>query len=374
MQPETARRVLLSDDQRRDWLRLLRSEGVGPRTFRSLVNRFGGAGAALDALPDYAARAGRPVKVFSEKETDAELLFARRLGVRFVAMSEPDYPPALRQVGDAPPLLAVRGAGEALRRHALAIVGSRNASANGLRLAESFAAGVGGEGYTIVSGLARGIDARAHVGAMTTGTVAVLAGGHARIYPADHEPLADRIVEAGGALISEMPVEWEPRGRDFPRRNRIVSGMCLGTLVVEAARKSGSLITARFAAEQGRVVFAMPGSPLDPRAGGTNDLLRDGAQIAFEVEHVVSALQPMAGTGHGAFFAAPPAKGQMEFLWDELDPAGEGSGPVPALDIDAFDLSEESLPFTAEPEPEMARARVVAALSAARSGSMTCPG
>ena len=257
-------RLLLSDDQRRDWLRLFRSEGVGPRTFRAVLNRFGGASSALKALPEYAARAGRSITVFSEKETDAEIIFAKRLGVRFVAMGEPDFPPALAQIADCPPLVAVRGAGAILRRPALAIVGSRNASTNGLKLAEQFAAEVGREGFAIVSGLARGIDARAHVAALESGTIAVLAGGHARIYPAEHEPLADKIVEADGALISEMPIGWEPRGRDFPRRNRIVSGMCLGTLVVEAARKSGSLITARFAADQGRAVFAMPGSPLDP--------------------------------------------------------------------------------------------------------------
>ena len=172
-------------------------------------------------------------------------------------MGEPDYPPALAQIPDCPPLIAVRGQGEVLRRPALAIVGSRNASANGLKLAGQFAEEVGRDGFAIISGLARGIDARAHVASLRSGTVAVLAGGHARIYPAEHEPLADQIVDAGGALVSEMPVAWEPRGRDFPRRNRIVSGMALGTLVVEAARKSGSLITARFAADQGRAVFAM---------------------------------------------------------------------------------------------------------------------
>ena len=232
-----------------------------------------------------------------------------------------------------------------LRRAALAIVGSRNASANGLRLAENFAHSVGQEGFSIVSGLARGIDARAHVAALESGTVAVLAGGHARIYPAEHEPLADKIVEAGGAVISEMPMEWEPRGRDFPRRNRIVSGMCLGTLVVEAARKSGSLITARFAAEQGRIVFAVPGSPLDPRAAGTNDLLRDGAQIAFEVEHVVSALRPMIdGDAQQQFFAAPHARAPMEFLWDEIEPDTD-SFPVPALAVGDYDLSEDNAPF-----------------------------
>ena len=257
----------LTDQQRFDWLRLTRSENVGPRTFRALVTNCGGVGAALKALPELARRGGakRPIRVASVEEVEKELIAARRLDVRFVALGEPDYPPALQEIDSAPPILAVRGRAEALRKAAVAIVGSRNASAAGLTFAERLARGLGQAGYVIVSGLARGIDQRVHVASLETGAVGVLAGGHGKPYPSEAVPLMERMVELG-AILSEMPVEWEPRGRDFPRRNRIVSGLALGVVVVEAARGSGSLITARFALEQNRQVFAVPGSPLDPRA------------------------------------------------------------------------------------------------------------
>jgi DNA processing protein len=256
----------LTDQQRFDWLRLTRSENVGPRTFRALITNCGGVGGALKALPELARRGGakRPIRVASVEEIEKELIAARKLGVRFVALGEPDYPPALREIDSAPPVLALRGATEALRKAAVAIVGSRNASAAGLTFAERLARGLGQAGYVIVSGLARGIDQRAHVASLETGAVGVLAGGHGKPYPSEAVPLMERMAESG-AILSEMPIEWEPRGRDFPRRNRIVSGLALGVVVVEAARGSGSLITARFALEQNRQVFAVPGSPLDPR-------------------------------------------------------------------------------------------------------------
>ncbi len=275
-------------------MRLIRSENVGPRTFRTLIANFGGAGAALKALPDLARRGGaaRPIRIATEQEIDRELTAARQVGVRFIGLCEPDYPPALRQIDSAPPILALRGREEALQQPAVAIVGSRNASAAGLTFADRLARGIGRAGYVIVSGLARGIDQRAHVASLGTGTIAVLAGGHARPYPPEALPLLARIAEFG-AVVSEMPIEWEARGRDFPRRNRIVSGLSLGTVVVEAARGSGSLITAKFAAEQNREVFAVPGSPLDPRAEGTNDLLREGANICARPEDVLSVLEPL---------------------------------------------------------------------------------
>lgn len=287
----------LSDDERFDWLRLVRSENVGPRTFRTLIDNFGGARAALKALPDLARRGGvaRPIRVPSEEDVERELAGARKLGVRFVAIGEPGYPPALRHIESAPPVLAVRGREEALQQPAVAIVGSRNASAAGLTFADRLARGLGRSGYVVVSGLARGIDQRAHAASLETGAVGVFAGGHARPYPAEAGPLTERMVEFG-AVISEMPLEWEPRGRDFPRRNRIVSGLALGTIVVEAARGSGSLITARFALEQNRQVFAVPGSPLDPRAEGTNDLLKQGATICTCVDDVLAALEPVRST------------------------------------------------------------------------------
>ena len=284
----------LSDEQRFDWLRLVRSENVGPRTFRTLIDNFGGARAALEALPELARRGGvmRPIRVASADDVECELIGARRIGVRFVAFGEPGYPAVLRHIDSAPPLLAVRGTEEALQQPAVAIVGSRNASAAGLTFADRLARGLGRAGYVVVSGLARGIDQRAHAASLETGAVGVLAGGHARPYPTEAVPLIARMVEFG-AVVSEMPLEWEPRGRDFPRRNRIVSGLALGTIVVEAARGSGSLITARFALEQNRQVFAVPGSPLDPRAVGTNDLLKQGATICTSVDDVLAALEPV---------------------------------------------------------------------------------
>jgi DNA processing protein len=243
------------------------------------------------------------------------------MGVRFIVMSDPDYPPLLRMIDSAPPLLMIRGAASALARPCVAIVGARNASASGLAFTERLARGLARENYVIVSGLARGVDTAAHRACVESGTVAVLAGGHARPYPSENLPLLEKIVQCGGAVISEMPLEWEPRGRDFPRRNRLVSGLSLGTIVVEAARRSGSLITARFAAEQGREVFAVPGSPQDPRAEGTNDLLREGATLCACVEDVTRVLQAQRkGPSPGAdLFSESPPLAEEEPLFDELD-------------------------------------------------------
>ncbi|HEY7385752.1 MAG TPA: DNA-processing protein DprA [Beijerinckiaceae bacterium] len=284
----------LTDEQRIDWLRLIRADGIGPRTCRTLIEQLGDAAAVLDALPRL-GQGGRPVKVPDRGEAVREMERAARLGVRFIALCEPDYPHTLRVVDSAPPLIGLRGTAAILARPMVAIVGSRNASAAGLALTERLARDVGAAGFVIVSGLARGIDARAHRGALGSGTVAVLAGGHDRVYPAENEGLLDAILAQGGAALSEMPMGWEPRGRDFPRRNRVVSGLSYGVVVVEAARRSGSLITARFALEQGREVFAVPGSPLDPRAEGTNDLIRAGATLCAAAEHVTSVLEPLVG-------------------------------------------------------------------------------
>ncbi|WP_334176643.1 DNA-processing protein DprA [Pseudoxanthobacter sp.] len=291
-----SRRPRLSDAQRLSWLRLIRSENVGPATFRSLVNHFGSAQAALDALPDLARRGGaRRIRIASAADAEAEVAAAARAGVAFIALGEPDYPGALRTIDAPPPLLAVRGDPAVLARPAVAIVGARNASTAGRMMAERIARGCGEAGVVIVSGLARGIDAAAHAAATGTGTVAVLAGGLDRIYPPEHEGLLAEIVARGGAAISEMPMGWTARAHDFPRRNRLISGCSLAVVVVEAARRSGSLHTARFAAEQGRVVLAVPGSPLDPRAEGCNDLIREGALLARHAGDVLEAASPMAG-------------------------------------------------------------------------------
>ena len=217
-----------------------------------------------------------------------------RLGIALIALGEPDYPARLRMIDDAPPLIGVRGKADVLAANMIGVVGSRNASAAGMKFAERIARELGDAGFIVVSGLARGIDAAAHRSSLSSGTVAVLAGGHDHIYPAEHVPLLEQILPAGAA-VTEMPLGWEPRGRDFPRRNRLISGLSLGVVIVEAARRSGSLITARMANEQGREVFAVPGSPLDPRAEGTNGLLKQGATLVTEAADVLAVVRPILG-------------------------------------------------------------------------------
>jgi DNA processing protein len=323
-------RVVLTDEQRLDWLRLIRSSHVGPRTFLELVNHFGGARAALEALPSLARRGGGPIpRIFSREEAEAELRAARARGIVFVALGEPDYPSRLARIDDAPPLLAVQGERAIFARPLVAIVGSRNASAAGMKFAERLAHDLGNAGYAVVSGLARGIDAAAHRASLASGTIAVLAGGHERIYPAEHLGLLEGILKTGAA-VSEMPLGWEPRARDFPRRNRLISGLSAGVIVVEAARRSGSLITARMAGEQGREVFAVPGSPLDPRAEGTNHLIKEGAIMVTETADVLSALAPILGREAGMLMEEPeptslserdPADDERSRIVDLLGPA-----------------------------------------------------
>lgn len=315
--------IVLSDRQRLDWLRLIRSESIGPRSFRSLMNRFGGVGAALEALPDLARRAGRPIRICQPAEAEREIEALRRLGGCLIALGEAEYPIPLRAIDSAPPLIAVLGQVQSLQRPAVALVGSRNASAAGMKFTGRLARELGEADFAIVSGLARGIDTAAHQASLDTGTIAVLAGGLDEIYPPQNIPLAERIAEQG-AIVSEMPLGWVARARDFPRRNRLVSGLSLGTVVVEAARRSGSLITARFANEQGRLVFAVPGSPLDPRAEGGNHLIREGATLCAEAAHVIEALAPLRRQGPASWLersALREAAGEpaSEAMWDELD-------------------------------------------------------
>ena len=294
MHDRTPPHLHLSETDRIDRLRLIRSDNVGPRTFNSLITHFGDARAALERLPDLARRGGaaRSGRICSEEEARAEIAAAKKIGVSLVAPGEAAYPPRLATLDDAPPLLGVRGAPDVLMRPMIAIVGSRNASGAGLKFAGQLARDLGEAGFVVISGLARGIDQAAHRATIESGTVAVLAGGHDRIYPAEHEDLLAALLDQGGA-ISEMPLGHVPRAHDFPRRNRLISGASLGVVVIEAAHRSGSLITARMAAEQGREVFAVPGSPLDPRAAGTNDLIKQGAALVTEASDVINAVQPI---------------------------------------------------------------------------------
>ncbi len=297
MDTKTPGTTQLTDAERVDWLRLIRSDNVGPRTFRSLLNHFGNARTALQRLPDLARRGGaaRPGRICSEEDARAELAASKRLGVALLAPDEDGYPPRLATLDDAPPLLGVRGLRDVLMRPMIAVVGSRNASGAGLKFAGTLSRDLGEAGFVIASGLARGIDQAAHRASIASGTVAVLAGGHDQVYPPEHDGLLAELLEAGGAAISEMPLGHAPRARDFPRRNRLISGVALGVVVVEAAHRSGSLITARIAAEQGREVFAVPGSPLDPRAAGTNDLIKQGATLTTEASDVIHAVEPIMG-------------------------------------------------------------------------------
>ena len=273
-------------------LRLIRSENIGPVTFRELIAHCGSAEAALAAVPELSRRGGRSIRLCSREEAEAEIERAEKAGATLLFMIEPGYPAALAALDAAPPLLYAKGDRTLLDRPAVAVVGSRQCSAAGAKLARHFAIELGRAGYVVASGLARGIDGIAHEAALERGTIAVLAGGIDNIYPPENEALHHRIAE-NGCLLTEMPIGFTPRGKDFPRRNRIISGISLGVLIIEAARRSGTLVTARYAAEQGREVFAVPGHPLDPRAEGTNKLLKSGATLVTDADDLLSALTPM---------------------------------------------------------------------------------
>ena len=255
--------------ERLDRLRLIRTENVGPMTFRDLLRRFGTAGAAIEALPDLSRRGGRrrPLKACSVSDAQAEKAAIEAVGGTLITLGEPAYPPYLAAIEDAPPVLSVVGHPSLLRQRCVAIVGARNASANGQRFAERLAGDLSEAGFIVVSGLALGIDAAAHRGSLAHGTVAVIAGGIDQVYPPANTTLRAEIAEVG-AVVAEARYGTVPQARHFPARNRIISGLSLGTVVIEATQHSGSLITARQALDQGREVFAIPGSPLEPRAGG----------------------------------------------------------------------------------------------------------
>ncbi len=287
--------VELSDRQRLAWLRLIRSDNVGPVSFRELINRFGTAEIALDALPELMARGGKKgsINITSRRDAEREMDIAAQYGARFIGLGEPDYPMALKLADTPSPLIAVRGAIQPLENHVVSIVGSRNSSLSGAKITRQIAQDVGRAGFSVASGLARGIDTAVHEASLESGTIAVFAGGLDVVYPPENAPLLGKIIAEGGSVISEMPFGWQPRSQDFPRRNRLVAGLALGLVVVEAANRSGSLISARLANEMGRLVFAVPGSPLDPRCAGTNHLLKQGAIVTTGAQDVLDALAPL---------------------------------------------------------------------------------
>jgi DNA processing protein len=280
----------LSQSQRVAWLRLIRTDNVGPVTFRQLVGRCGSAEAAIDALPSLLRRTGAVPRVPSISAAEDEIAATERLGGKLLGSEEAGYPPLLRFIAAYPPLITIKGGDNLDWDRTVGIVGARNASTAGQKMTRTLALDLGERGYTIVSGLARGIDAAAHKASLRSGTIAVLAGGLDKLYPEENIPLAEEIVANGGALLTEMPIGWEPRARDFPRRNRLISGLSLGIVVVEAAKRSGSLITARLALEQNRDVFAVPGSPLDPRAEGGNALIQQGAKLITNAWDIIETL------------------------------------------------------------------------------------
>ncbi|MCJ8190153.1 DNA-processing protein DprA [Sphingomicrobium aestuariivivum] len=276
-----------------DHLRLIRSRGIGPISYRHLMQRFGSASEAIAMIPELARRGrGRPPRLADPREVEAEMREVERHGAHYLLIGTPAYPALLAEIDGAPPVITVKGRSDLLDRPAIAMVGARNASAAACRFARQLAHDLGGAGQVVVSGLARGIDSAAHDGALPTGTVAVIAGGIDIAYPPENAARQEDIAEQG-LVVAEMPPGTKPTARHFPNRNRIISGLCAGTVVVEAAPRSGSLITARLAGEQGREVMAVPGSPLDPRARGCNGLIRDGAVLVQDVEDVLATLRPI---------------------------------------------------------------------------------
>lgn len=331
----------LSEQERFDRLRLARTERVGPVTFDQLLKRYGSAGRALAALPELARRAGGGLRPAAVAGIDREMEAGEALGARLIVVGDKAFPPLLAAVDPPPPILWVRGEPALLSRRSVAIVGARIASAAAQRFARGLAADLGGAGWVVVSGMARGIDAAAHEGSIGCGSVAVLGGGVDDVYPTENAELYRRLCEFG-AVVSESPPGAKAQAKDFPRRNRIISGLSAGVVVVEAELKSGSLITARIAAEQSREVFAVPGSPLDPRARGCNDLIRQGATICEGADDVLAVLS-----------------NQRPFSEPDQPPFGPSPMSSPALDAEADRIREQvaaSLSPTPAPIDEIVRA------------------
>jgi len=314
-------------------IRLIRSPSIGPVTYRQLIARFGSASAALDAIPDLARRGGgSPPRLFARDQAERELATVAKLGARYLVLGQGLYPSLLAELDDAPPLLIAKGDIGLLDRPASAIVGARNASAAACRFARGLAHDLGQEGLAVVSGLARGVDSAAHDGALETGTIGVIAGGIDIFYPPENQPRQEALFERG-LVLAEMQPGTEPRARHFPYRNRIIAGLSLGTVVIEAAPRSGSLITARLAAEAGREVMAVPGSPLDPRARGCNQLIRDGATLVQEAADVIEAIQPARARVASPVHGYEP--GQEKFDGEAVEAVESllGPSPVPVDEI-----------------------------------------
>lgn len=340
----------LPEAERLDWLRLARTERVGPITFRELLGAYGTVARALEALPDIAARGrGKKITPYDRGAAEAELARLRKGGGRLVALCEADYPAALAQCEDAPPVLCVLGDPALLNKPTIGIVGARNASLHGRKLAQGMAADLTATGWVVASGLARGIDTAAHMGALEGGTVAVVAGGIDVVYPTENKELYSKI-RARGCIVAESPLGQKPFAQSFPRRNRIISGLSRGVVVVECTMRSGSLVTARLAGEQGRDVLAVPGFPGDPRASGPNHLLRQGATLVRGAADVIEALElPAVRQGLSeptpAPFEVPPQGEEVALPPDEdLRATVEGMLSLAPVEVDALirDLGVEA--------------------------------
>jgi len=326
----------MHDSERRAWLGSASTENVGPVTFRNLIARFGAASAALEELPRLAARGGgKNFIVADESDTAREIESLAKRGGRLIASCEPDYPHGLKALEAPPPVISVLGHPHLLQKEMIAIVGARNASALARKFADTLSRELGFAGLVVVSGLARGIDTSAHEAALAVGTVAVLAGGLDIIYPPENGKLYSAIRNQC-VILSEMRLGEAPQARHFPRRNRIISGLARGVVVVEAAEKSGSLITAQCALDQGREIFAVPGSPLDPRARGANRLIKEGATLTESAEDILSVLAPMLGGGfrEPETSAPSPSSDGLDAEADRIRAAVEEAlGPAP-VEID----------------------------------------
>lgn len=333
----------LADREQIDRLRLIRSEHVGCVTFHRLLQRYGSASAALQALPDLARRGGHRgrVRVCGRDQAEAEIAATIACGAHLIVFGDVDYPPLLASIEDPPATIAVIGNPDLLVRPSIGVVGSRNASLAALGFAREIARDLGAAGYVVISGLARGIDAQAHCGALASGTVAVLASGVDVCYPQGNAALYEEVTRHG-AMISEAPVGTQAQARNFPRRNRLISGLSLGVVVVEATLRSGSLITARLAAEQGREVFAVPGSPLDARARGCNDLIRQGAILTESAADVLAVLPRIAVTGRAAA-GRPTGPGAL--------PLPELAAPERANHTDIDDAARKAVAESLSPTP-----------------------
>jgi len=332
--------VNAADQDRLDRLRLIRSAQIGPVTYFQLIARFGSAAAALDAIPQLAARGGgRPPRIASIADVAREIEAVDRLGARYLFVGQSPYPPLLAEIDTAPPALIVMGQLSLLQRPAVAIVGARNASAAGCRFARQLAHDLAAQDVLVVSGLARGIDTAAHQGAGAHSTAGVIASGIDIAFPPENRELQS-LLARDGLVIAEQPPGREPLARHFPSRNRIIAGMALATVVVEAAPRSGSLITARLANESGREVLAVPGSPLDPRAQGCNMLIREGATLIQNAEDVMEAINPLRGGLLRATMTPFKSGGEpVDLAQNERNAVADLLGPTPVPVDDLIRLS-----------------------------------